>query len=129
MIGRILRYIYMDKETLKKLKTKLEEEKQLLVKELGTLGAKNPDLPGDWEATPEPNGAQDPDRNVQADRYEEFEERSGIEAELENRLTDVNRALQKVEQETYGVCEVSGERIEEDRLNANPAARTCKAHM
>ncbi|MEK7178882.1 MAG: TraR/DksA C4-type zinc finger protein [Patescibacteria group bacterium] len=119
----------MDKETLKKLKTKLEEEKQLLVKELGTLGAKNPDLPGDWEATPEPNGAQDPDRNVQADRYEEFEERSGIEAELENRLTDVNRALQKVEQETYGVCEVSGERIEEDRLNANPAARTCKAHM
>ena len=30
---------------------------------------------------------------------------------------------------TYGTCEVSGEQIEEDRLEADPAARTCKAHM
>ena len=30
---------------------------------------------------------------------------------------------------TYGSCEISGEAIEVERLEANPAARTCKAHI
>ncbi len=111
-------------------KQKLEEEKKLLESELKTLGRKNPDVPGDWEATPETGETeQNPDRNVQADRYEDMEGRSGIEGELENRLVDVNRALQKITENTYGVCEISGEQIEEDRLRANPAASTCKKHL
>ena len=48
---------------------------------------------------------------------------------LQARLTDVNVALGKIENGTYGICEVSGEPIEADRLEANPAARTNKAHM
>jgi RNA polymerase-binding transcription factor DksA len=44
-------------------------------------------------------------------------------------LNTVVHALGKIEAGTYGVCEVSGMDIEEDRLEANPAARTCKAHM
>ncbi|MDP3726180.1 MAG: TraR/DksA C4-type zinc finger protein [bacterium] len=112
------------------LKQKLEEEKKLLEKELATLGQKNPDVPGDWEAVPDKeNTEQDPDRNTQADHYEELAEKSGIGAELENRLLDVNRALQKIEEKKYGICEISGEQIEEDRLHANPAARTCKKHL
>ena len=38
-------------------------------------------------------------------------------------------ALERIEKGTYGICEVGNEEIEEDRLNANPAARTCKAHL
>ncbi len=111
-------------------KQKLEDEKKLLEDELGTLGRKNPDVPGDWEAVPDKeNVEQDPDRNAQADHYEELAERSGIGAELENRLVDVNRALQKIAENKYGICEISGDPIEEDRLHANPAARTCKKHL
>ena len=58
-----------------------------------------------------------------------MEERSGIGAELEERLLDVNRALKKIDKGAYGACEISGEQIEEDRLRANPAARTCKKHL
>ena len=41
----------------------------------------------------------------------------------------VDEALEKIEKGTYGICETGGEKIEEDRLEANPSARTCKAHM
>jgi RNA polymerase-binding transcription factor DksA len=30
---------------------------------------------------------------------------------------------------SYGKCEVCGKAIEADRLEANPAAPTCKEHM
>ena len=77
-------------------KQKLKEEKQLLEEELANLGHKNPDVPGDWEATPEKHNIdQEADKNLKADRIEEFEERSGIAAELENRLANVNIALKK----------------------------------
>ena len=111
-------------------KQKLEEERKTLEEELSSLGRKNPDVKGDWEATPEKDAStQDPDENIKADRLEELAERSGIGAELEERLLDVNRALKKIKDGAYGVCEVSGEQIEEDRLRANPAARTCKKHI
>ncbi len=50
-------------------------------------------------------------------------------AVLENRWNEVRAALKKIEAGTYGICEISGEPIEEDRLEVNPAARTCKEHM
>lgn len=40
-------------------------------------------------------------------------------------LVDIERALLKLDDGTYGVCERCGERIDEARLDARPAARTC----
>jgi RNA polymerase-binding transcription factor DksA len=37
--------------------------------------------------------------------------------------------LKKMEQNTFGTCEICGNEIEEDRLEAMPSARTCKAHL
>ena len=48
---------------------------------------------------------------------------------FETQLIDVKSALERIEDGSYGVCEISWEQIEEDRLEANPAARTCKEHM
>ncbi|MBI3020142.1 MAG: TraR/DksA C4-type zinc finger protein [Parcubacteria group bacterium] len=45
------------------------------------------------------------------------------------RLANVNAALARIDEGKYGVCEVCGERIEEDRLKADPSAPTCKEHM
>ncbi|MBI2109022.1 MAG: TraR/DksA C4-type zinc finger protein [Parcubacteria group bacterium] len=111
-------------------KQKLEEEKELLEQELSSLGQKNPDVKGDWEAAPEKDAStQDPDENVKADRLEELAERSGIGAELEERLLNINRALMKLKEGTFGLCEVCNKPIEEDRLRVNPSARTCKKHL
>lgn len=108
---------------------RLREELAEVTGELQGLGVHNPDNPHDWIATPEPEQSGEADPNVAADRVEDWDERRAILSQLERRYNDLNRALEKVKNGTYGVCEISGEEIEEDRLRANPAARTCKAHI
>ncbi len=84
---------------------------------------------GDWVAKPDGGEVGEADENVEADVVEEWNERRAIVAQLETRFNNIKRALKKIEGGTFGTCEISGEPIEEDRLAANPAARTCKAHM
>jgi RNA polymerase-binding transcription factor DksA len=110
------------------LKTKLEEERARLEAELATLGTQNTENPGDWEA--KSAGFDDTaDPNERADSIEEFEDRVAILAPLEIQFNEVKAALQRIEDGTYGICQVSGEPIEAKRLEANPSATTCMAHM
>lgn len=44
---------------------------------------------------------------------------------IEAALDDVNRALTRLEQGTYGACEACGEAIADERLEALPAERFC----
>ncbi len=110
-------------------KAKLVEEKARLEKELSTVGRINPDNPNDWEAVPVTSGTREADPNDKADMIEDYETNTAILKQLEIQLQDVSDALEKIENNTYGICEVSGHPIEEGRLNANPAARTCMEHM
>ncbi len=109
-------------------KQKLEVELELVEKELKGVGQRNPDNKEDWEGKPA-DFADSADENETADKIEEYEENSAVARELEIRYNDIKDALAKIEGGTYGVCEVGGEPIEADRLEANPAARTCKVHM
>ncbi len=64
-----------------------------------------------------------------AEGIEQYETNSAILADLEIQLNDVKSALKKIEDGTYGKCEVCGETILDDRLLAIPAAKTCIDHM
>ena len=110
-------------------KEKLEEELFLVEKELNSIGRKNPDNKNDWEAEPADMNVDSADPNETADNIEEFEENTAVLKDLEIRYNDVKDALAKIEKGTYGLCEISGEVIEEERLIANPSARTCMKHM
>ncbi len=117
----------LNTEHFKKL---LLKEKARLEKDLSSLGRVNPDNPQDWEATPSDESEEkSPDLNKMADAVEDFEARTATLKELESYLQEVNHALAKIEAGTYGICEVSGEPIEEDRLEAYPAARTNKENI
>jgi DnaK suppressor protein len=111
-------------------KQKLEEELQVVEQELNELGWKDKTT-GEWDATGKELDVTTPmaDSNEAADQLEDYQERQGETSTLEARRKDIIDALAKIKDGTYGTCEVSGEQIEEDRLEANPAARTCKAHM
>jgi RNA polymerase-binding transcription factor DksA len=114
--------------TIQTNKIKLEEEKKLLESELSSLGRLDKTT-GEWQATPEAQTAPEADENDLSDRSENYEERSATTATLRARLDDITHALARIEDGTYGTCEVCGAQIEEDRLEANPAARTCKKCM
>lgn len=111
------------------LKEALQKEKTLLENELGAVGRQNAQTPGGWEPTPAPIDILHADPSEVAEGIEEFEGRAAVEVELENRLLSVTQALKRIEDGTYGLCRVCGEAIENDRLEANPAADTCKAHL
>lgn len=98
-----------------------------LATELSSLGVHDPHNTSDWIATPSVS-ASEPDQNDAADMVEELEERESTLAALETRWNDIRRALRKMEDGTFGICEIGGEQIEEERLAANPSARTCIAH-
>lgn len=117
-----------DMKNIEYFKTALLNEKQSIEEELKDIALFNTDT-NIWEARPDQELMGESDENEAADRFEDFEERSGLVDTLQTRLTDINDALVKIEADAYGVCEISGEQIEEDRLKANPAARTCKAHI
>lgn len=107
---------------------RLEEEKVRLETELSTIGRRNPSNPSDWEALP-PEAGQESDPSDAADLIEGYEANTAILKDLEARYNDVLGALKRLTDGTYGVCTVSGEQIEKERLDADPTARTCKAHL
>ena len=109
-------------------KKKLEEDRTRLIAELGKIAQLDPET-GEWSATPEAYDQSEADYTNKADRFEDFEEKSALMAQLEARYVEVETALSKMHDNEYGLCDVCGKPIEEDRLAANPAAQTCMEHM
>lgn len=118
----------MNKTDTEYFKKKLEGELGTLVGELKSVGRINPDNEKDWEPTKADFNIPEADKNDVADEIEEFEERSAILKQLEIRYNEIKRALEKIASGSYGICEVSGEEIPRERLEANPAARTKVEH-
>lgn len=118
----------MTKEQVQHFKTLLETEKVALEEKLGELGHRVNNN-GDWVATPPEQDGNEADFLDQATHVEAFEERVAALNQLERQYSDIMRALTKITNNTYGICEISGTPIELDRLEANPSARTAKAHM
>jgi RNA polymerase-binding transcription factor DksA len=110
-------------------KEKLEKEKGELEAEMAKVGHKDPNNPSNWTASPADRDVSQADENTVADSIEEYEENSAILNTLEARYKDVKSGLDKIEKNVYGTCQICGKEIEFDRLDANPAARTCKEHM
>ena len=112
----------------KKIKEKLEKERDVLLEELRDMGKLNTDTE-EWEATPEAIDFPESDQNDMADMFEDFEARSSMIKTLGPRLNNILKALKGLNRESFGKCEVCKKYIEMDRLEANPAARTCKQHL
>jgi DnaK suppressor protein len=58
----------------------------------------------------------------------EQDEIMALANDLRGQLDDVQHALSKLDSGSYGLCEVCGEAIPDDRLAALPATRFCMQH-
>jgi RNA polymerase-binding transcription factor DksA len=101
--------------------------KSRLTSDLEELAVHNPHT-DDWELRLD-DTVFTADENDRGDIGEAAEEKIATLALLETRYRNVVRALEKIATNTYGICEISGEAIEIERLRANPAARTCLHHL
>jgi RNA polymerase-binding transcription factor DksA len=58
----------------------------------------------------------------------EREKDFSILEQIEAELGDLDAALRKIDEGTYGACEICGKEIEPERLEAIPGSRTCFEH-
>ncbi len=111
------------KEFLLKEKSKLEEM-------LSSFAKKDDTMKDDWD-TKYPNmGGGDSETgsdklDTEADEVEQYENNLPVEHALETKLQSVNKALNKIEDNTYGLCDKCKDKIEPERLEINPSANLC----
>lgn len=115
----------MDQHTLAQLKKSIEAEQERLMGELKAI-ARPGTHAGEWETRyPQFEAVETGSHSAQdeeADEVEEYEARLATEHSLENRLLEVTRALERMAQNTYGICLQCRKPIPSQRLMANPAA-------
>ena len=124
----------LDQKTISELKTALEKERELLISELKTIATPDPNLEGDWDVKHEEWGEdqitseEELEAGESVNESDEDMKNKALSDHLELRLKEVNDALKRIEDGTYGVCQVCKNPIPIERLKANPAADTDIEH-
>ncbi len=109
----------------KQLKKNLEKEKIKLIKNLKSFASKDTEMKGNWLTRFPFFGINRSHNDENAEKIEEYENLLSIEHTLELRLKDVNSALDKIKNNTYGICEKCKKEIESRRLKIVPEAKLC----
>ena len=115
--------------TIPEYRVRLETMLEEITKELKTIGIHNPENPSDWIAVPQDLDAEEPDENLAADSVEAWNERTALIATLEPQYNNIIEALARIDAGLFGKCEICDAPVEDARLDANPVARTCIAHI
>lgn len=115
----------MEKLDLKKFKKQLEKEKKRLTKELTSFAKRDKNLKGNWRAKFPVFGNDRSHKDENAEEVEAYSSLLSVEYNLENRLKDINKALEKIEKGKYGICEICNASIELERLRVAPEASLC----
>jgi len=101
------------------LHSRLESEQKRLIEELEQLRASI--RPAEERREGSPFGK----REEEATESLEFEKRLALEKQIRDQLAEVEHALHKVEEGTYGLCDICGQPIDPARLEALPQASLC----
>lgn len=112
----------MDKTTLKKFEELLTKEQKRLTAELAKFTKRNIHNAEDFDAK-FPNYGDEEDENIQ--EVSNYSDYLALEKTVEKDLQDVNSALKKVKDGTYGICKYCNKPIDEKRLLARPASTAC----
>ncbi|MDD3386691.1 MAG: TraR/DksA family transcriptional regulator [Candidatus Pacebacteria bacterium] len=112
----------MTPEFLNQRKEDLLREKEEIEKELSSFANKTSE--NNWE-TNFPHNMNNSNEDEDTDEVEEYENLLPVERSLEERLMNINIALEKIEKGSYGKCDKCGKEISEERLTAIPEAKNC----
>jgi len=101
------------------LRSRLEHERKRLTEELEQLKAGT--RPADERREGSPFGK----REEEATESFELEKRLALEKRIKDQLAEIEHALNKFDQGTYGLCDNCSQPIDPARLEALPQANLC----
>lgn len=105
-----------------KLAKKLEKAKRVIENQLSKFTKKDKNHRGNYRT-------DFPDIGTQADEsaqeITEYEQNISLEHSLEDELKLINKALRKIKEGKYGLCESCGQEIPFERLEIRPQAVMC----
>lgn len=101
------------------LRSRLEAERKRLIEELEQQKASASSTDERREGSPFGK------REEEATEALELEKRLVLEKRITEELTDIDHALHKFEEGTYGLCDNCGQKIDPARLEALPQASSC----
>jgi len=105
--------------SFEELRARLERDRTQLLERLELLRADTRSADDTREGSPFGK------REEEATEAFELEKRIALERNLRESLAEIDRALDRFEAGTYGRCDVCGNEIEPDRLEARPQASLC----
>jgi RNA polymerase-binding transcription factor DksA len=103
---------------------RLDEERVRLEETKATFDDEHLRDESEDDSTSELSSIDQHPADVGTETFEREKDISILE-QVEAELADVEHALRRLEEGTYGICEACGQPIDEARLEALPAARFC----
>lgn len=114
----------MKKKDLEEFKKILKERRKKLVEQLESFAKKEKGRE-DWSAKfPKFDGEVDMERV--ADEVEEYASLLSLEYNLESQIQEIDRALERIKNGTFGTCKKCKKEIEKERLRVNPTTEICQ---
>jgi RNA polymerase-binding protein DksA len=106
-----------------------DRARELLAEERGRLQSIKTDLDeirndAQFEALQELSSNNQHQADVGTETFDREKDLSILD-EVEGELADIEHALHRLDEGTYGICEACGKPIPDERLEAMPAARFC----
>src|SRR3989344_7269109 len=102
----------MDQKTLEIIKNQLLERKKKLEEELSGITSKDPHVKDNYDAKFPEFGSEEGEN---AAEIAEYTVNLSSEQILEGILRDINKALERIEKGTYGICQYCEKPIDEKR--------------
>lgn len=114
--------ISLNQKFIQSAREKLEQEKKLLENELKNFTKRNVHNITDYDAHFPSFGDKDDENAAEVAIYSD---NLTLERTLESSLRDVNNALKRIKEGTYGICRYCGKDIGLQRLKARPTSSAC----
>ncbi len=113
--------INIDSATIKEIKQDLIKRKEQINKDLADISCASKD--GDEKKVKFPDFGDKTDENAQ--EIGEYSTNLATEKVLESSLRDIDNALKRIEDNSYGICKYCKKAIGKKRLLARPVASAC----
>lgn len=113
----------MTRTTINTIKKELLNRKKQIIKDLEDIAQKAKNINSDEYKAKFPEFGNKTDEN--AEEISDYSTNVATEQILEKTLRDINNALDKIKNNTYGICKYCEQPIEEKRMLARPMASAC----